>query len=131
MFIKLFILFALIPIVELYFLIKVGGMIGALNTVIIILFTATAGAYLAKSQGFTVIRKINQAVSEGRPPASELMDGLFVLIGGFLLLTPGFITDFLGLSMLVPAIRNIYKKIAVNIIKDKIDTGKWNIKLFG
>ena len=131
MFIKLFILFALIPIVELYFLIKVGGMIGALNTVIIILFTATAGAYLAKSQGFTVIRKINQAVSEGRPPASELMDGLFVLIGGFLLLTPGFITDFLGLSMLVPAIRNIYKKIAVNIIKNKIDTGKWNIKLFG
>lgn len=131
MFIRLFILFALIPIIELYLLIKVGGMIGALNTVIIILFTATAGAYLAKTQGFAVLKKINEAVSEGRPPAAELMDGLFVLIGGFMLLTPGFITDFLGLSMLVPPVRSIYKKIAGNIIKQKIDTGKWNIRFFG
>ena len=131
MFIRLFILFALIPIIELYLLIKVGGMIGAFNTVVIILFTATAGAYLAKSQGFAVINKINDAVSEGRPPAAELMDGLFVLIGGFMLLTPGFLTDFLGLSMLIPPIRRMYKKIAGNIIRHKIDTGKWNIKFFG
>jgi UPF0716 protein FxsA len=131
MFIRLFILFALIPIIELYLLIKVGGMIGALNTVVIILFTATAGAYLAKSQGFAVLKKINDAVSEGRPPAAELMDGLFVLIGGFMLLTPGFLTDFLGLSMLIPPVRTIYKKIAAKIFKHKINTGEWNFRLFG
>ena len=127
MFFKLFILFTIIPIAELYLLIKIGGMIGAFNTVLIILFTAVIGAYLAKTQGFIVIRKINQALNEGGIPAQELLDGLFVLIGGFTLLTPGFLTDFIGLSMLIPLTRILYIKLAVRIMQNKIEAGQWRI----
>ncbi len=127
MFFKLFILFTIIPIAELYLLLKIGGMIGAFNTVLIILFTAVIGAYLAKTQGFVVIRKINQALNEGRIPAQELLDGLFVLLGGFTLLTPGFLTDFIGLSMLFPLTRILYIKLAVRIIQNKIETAQWRI----
>jgi UPF0716 protein FxsA len=127
MFFRLFILFTIIPIAELYLLIKIGGMIGAFNTVLIILFTAVIGAYLAKTQGFIVIRRINQALNEGRIPGQELLDGLFVLLGGFTLLTPGFLTDFIGLSMLFPLTRILYIKIAVQIIQNKIETGQWRI----
>ena len=124
MFFKLFLLFTVIPIAELYLLIKIGGMIGAFNTVLIIFVTAIVGAYLAKSQGFMVIRKIQQAMHEGRLPARELLHGLFVLLGGFTLLTPGFITDFIGLSMLVPAIRERYIRYTEQLIRNKINTGK-------
>ena len=124
MFFKLFLLFTVIPIAELYLLIKIGGMIGGFNTVLIIFITALVGAYLAKSQGFMVIRKIQQAMHEGRLPARELLHGLFVLLGGFTLLTPGFITDFIGLSMLVPTIREIYIRYTEQLIRNKIKTGK-------
>ena len=127
MFFKLLILFTIIPIAELYLLIKIGGLIGALNTVLIIFLTAVIGAYLAKTQGFIVIRKINQALKEGRLPARELLDGLFVLLGGFTLLTPGFITDFIGLSMLFPPTRTLYIKLSVQIIQTKIETDRWRI----
>lgn len=127
MFFKLLILFTIIPIAELYLLIKIGGLIGALNTVLIIFLTAVIGAYLAKTQGFIVIRKINQALKEGRLPAQELLDGLFVLLGGFTLLTPGFITDFIGLSMLFPPTRTLYIKLSVQIIQNKIETDQWRI----
>jgi UPF0716 protein FxsA len=127
MFFKFFILFTIIPIAELYLLIKIGGMIGAFNTVLIILFTAVIGAYLAKTQGFIVIRRINQALNAGRIPTQELLDGLFVLLGGFTLLTPGFLTDFIGLSMLFPLTRILYIKLAVKIIQNKIETGQWRI----
>ena len=127
MFFKFFILFTIIPIAELYLLIMIGGMIGAFNTVLIILFTAVIGAYLAKTQGFIVVRRINQALNEGRIPAQELLDGLFVLLGGFTLLTPGFLTDIIGLSMLFPLTRILYIKLAVRIIQNKIETGQWRI----
>ncbi len=130
MFIKLFILFAVIPIAELYVLLKVGALIGAFYTVIIILATATLGAYLAKTQGFTVIKKINSALKEGRAPAKELLDGLFVLAGGILLLTPGFVTDFMGLSMLIPPLRSTYIRITTKIIQTKLNTGNWNTDFF-
>ena len=127
MFFKFFILFTIIPIAELYLLIMIGGMIGAFNSVLIILFTAVIGAYLAKTQGFIVVRRINQALNEGRIPAQELLDGLFVLLGGFTLLTPGFLTDIIGLSMLFPLTRILYIKLAVRIIQNKIETGQWRI----
>jgi UPF0716 protein FxsA len=130
MFIKLFILFTVVPIIELYFLIKVGGMIGAFNTIIIIIITATIGALLAKTQGFVVFRRITEALKEGRMPGAELLDGLLVFIGGFALLTPGFITDLIGISMLIPFTRKIYSAAALKIIRGRIKSGKWNAKFF-
>lgn len=121
MFIKLFILFTVVPIIELYLLIKIGGIIGALNTVIIILITATLGAYLAKQQGFIVFQRIKDRISSGQMPGKELLDGLFVLLGGFTLLTPGFITDIIGLSMLIPVTRALYIKIGKKFFQSKIE----------
>ena len=124
---KLFLLFTIIPILELYLIIKVGGMIGAFNTVLIILTTGIIGASLAKSQGLIVLSKIQQALNEGRIPGNELLHGLMILIGGATLLTPGFITDLIGLSMLIPNIWDFYIKIAQKIIKRRVETGRWDI----
>lgn len=127
MFLKLFIVFSVIPVLELYFLIKIGGEIGALSTILIILATAMLGAYLTKSQGFKVFVNIRRAVNERRIPANELLQGLFVLAGGLTLLTPGFITDLLGITMLLPVTRALYIKYAIKIISNKIKTGKWRM----
>lgn len=130
MFIKLFILFALLPVVELYIMLKIGAIIGPLNTVVIILITAAVGAYLTKQEGFRVIGKINQALKDGRTPTRELLNGLFILTGGFFLLTPGFLTDIAGITMLIPPIRNLYCKSAEHFIKKKLDLGEWQTKYF-
>lgn len=130
MFLKLFSIFLIIPIIELYLIIKIGGIIGALNTVLIILITASLGAYLAKSQGFRVLRELQEATSRGYMPGNELLHGLFVLIGSFALLTPGFLSDIIGLSMLIPQIREIYVGIAKGIIRKKIQNGQWQMKMY-
>lgn len=124
---RLFIIFTVVPIIELYLIIEIGGEIGALNTIIIIIATALLGSYLAKREGFIVLRKIQSALNEGRMPGKELIDGLLILIGGFTLLTPGFLTDLLGLSLLFPVTRAIYTNIAGKIIRHKVETGEWKI----
>ena len=129
MFFKLLLLFSVVPLVELYLLIKIGGVIGALNTVMIILITAIIGAWLARGQGFMVLGRIREAFQEGRPPARELIHGLFILIGAFTLLTPGFITDCLGLSMLVPPVRELYVKLVSRWIRKKFEAGDWHITI--
>ena len=108
--IRLFILFAVIPVIELYLLIKVGSLIGALPTVALLLSISLAGAWLVRHQGFEILRRIQAEMSHGRLPAAELLDGAMVLIGGVLLLTPGFFTDVLGLFFLIPFTRAIIKQ---------------------
>lgn len=130
MFLKLFSVFLIIPFIEIYLLIKIGGMIGALNTVLIILITASLGAYLAKSQGFRVLREIQEATKRGYMPGNELLHGFFVLIGSFALLTPGFLSDIIGFSMLIPQIREIYVGIAKGIIRKKMKRGQWQMKTY-
>ncbi|MCO5381464.1 FxsA family protein [Methanosarcina sp. Z-7115] len=130
MFLKLFSVFLIIPFIEIYLLIKIGGMIGALNTVLIILITASLGAYLAKSQGFRVLREIQEATNRGYMPGNELLHGFFVLIGSFALLTPGFLSDIIGFSMLIPQIREIYVGIAKGIIRKKMKRGQWQMKTY-
>ena len=133
MFLKLFILFTLVPIIELAILIEIGGKFGTLNTVMLILTTGVAGALLAQSQGLIVIRKIQEEISSGRPPATELLDGFFVLIGGTLLITPGLVTDIAGFILLFPVSRNLIKKWLLAKIKTRISRGEtnfFNIHLF-
>ncbi|RPJ79560.1 MAG: membrane protein FxsA [Alphaproteobacteria bacterium] len=129
MFLKLFSIFLIFPVIELYLLIKIGGMIGALNTVLIILITASLGAYMAKSQGFRVLRQIQEATNQGRMPGNELLHGFFVLAGGFALITPGLLTDAIGFSMLIPQTREIYVRIAKEIIRKKLENGRWQMRM--
>jgi len=129
-FLKLFSVFLIIPLIELYLLIKIGGIVGAFNTVLIILITASLGAYMAKSQGFRVLCQIQEATSQGRVPGNELLHGLFVLVGGFALITPGLLTDAIGFSMLIPQTREIYVGITKEIIRKKLENGRWQMGMY-
>lgn len=111
MFIRLFMIFTIVPVVELYVLLKVGGMIGLGPTVALIFLTGAAGAYLARTQGFDILMRIRTEMEQGSLPAGELVDGAMILAGGLLLLTPGFCTDLLGFSLLAPFTRRHLKRL--------------------
>jgi UPF0716 protein FxsA len=109
MFFKLFLIFAVVPVLELSVLIYVGSYIGTLNTIAIILLTATVGAYMVRMEGLGVLYRIQRDLSEGAFPAEELVNGALILVAGALLLTPGFFTDIAGFVMVFPATREIIK----------------------
>lgn len=110
MFWKLFLAFTLIPALEIYILITVGNTIGALNTLIVIILTGVAGAYLAKLEGMYTLFKIQTNLQQGIMPAEELIDALIILVAGIVLLTPGFLTDITGLLLLIPQVRFFVKR---------------------
>jgi UPF0716 protein FxsA len=109
MFVKLFLVFVLVPLFELYLLIKVGYHLGALNTLIVVILTGIVGASLAKVQGMRTMIRVRNSLNRGELPAEELLDALLIFMAGLLLLTPGFITDFAGMGLLVPSIRSWFK----------------------
>ncbi len=110
MFGKLFLLFALVPVAEIYVLVSVGGVIGVFPTIALVLLTALAGAHLARLQGMSVMLRIRENLDKGFMPAEELLDALLIFLAGMALLTPGFLTDLCGLLILLPATRNIFKR---------------------
>lgn len=110
MFIKLLIIFVFVPVLELYILIEAGQTIGIAATIGLIMATGVAGAWLARSQGLEILRKIQEETSRGQMPAVTLIDGALILVGGLLLLTPGFFTDALGFSFLIPLTRDLWRK---------------------
>jgi UPF0716 protein FxsA len=101
----LLLLFLLVPLAEIYFLIVVGGWIGALPTVLLVVATAVAGAALARHQGFATLQRLQATLARNEPPAFEMLEGVLLLIGALLLLTPGFFTDLAGFACLIPVSR--------------------------
>lgn len=106
MFKILLLLFIFLPLAEIYVLIQVGSVIGALPTIGLILFTAALGTVLIRLQGLRTIAEIRQALDRGEVPADSLVRGLLLLLAGICLLTPGFVTDTLGFLCLIPGIQN-------------------------
>jgi UPF0716 protein FxsA len=98
-------LFVGVPLVELYFLIKVGSQIGAFPTIFLTVFTAMLGGWMVRAQGFSTLIKVRGSMDRGEVPAFEMMEGAVLLVCGFLLLLPGFITDIVGFLFLVPGLR--------------------------
>jgi UPF0716 protein FxsA len=101
----LILLFIVVPIVEIYVIIQVGQAIGALPTIALLIADSILGAWLWRSQGRRVWNAFNQALAAGRMPHREILDGVMVIFGGALLLTPGFVTDIFGLLLLIPPTR--------------------------
>ncbi len=124
MFIRLLIIFTIVPIVELYVLIEAGRQIGVGATIGMIFLTGIAGAYLARSQGFHIINRIQNEINKGALPAEELIDGAMILAGGLLLLTPGFCTDLFGFCLLTPLTRSTLKRWIKKWLDHKIKTGE-------
>ena len=106
--------FIVLPILEMYVLIKVGGNLGALNTVLLVLLTALIGVALLRVQGFRTLMNAKNKLGMAQLPAEEIITGIFLAIGGALLLTPGFITDIFGFLCLVPFTRRILLKFFLN-----------------
>ncbi len=104
-------LFIVVPILELYVIIQVGQLIGVWPTLALLLADALLGSMLLKHQGRGAWRRFNEALSAGRFPGKEVADGLLIVIGGTLLLAPGFLTDIFGLLLLIPPTRAIARKL--------------------
>ena len=96
------IFFFVIPLLEIYFLIQVGGVIGALPTIILVVLTAVIGAFLLKQQGISTLARFQSSMAQGQMPATALLEGVMLIIGGALLMTPGFFTDAIGFACLLP-----------------------------
>ncbi len=111
---KLTLLFTLVPLVEIFILVKLGGLVGALPTVLLVILTGVAGAYLVRRQGIKVAGKIRKKLQSGRMPAEELWEGAALLVAGTTMITPGLITDFLGFVLLVPFARSILKEYVLS-----------------
>ena len=113
-------LFMLIPIVEMWILIEVGGWIGALPTIGLVVLTATIGLSLLKQQGLSTLMRARRKMDEGAIPASGLVSGVMIAVGGALLLTPGFVTDALGFALLIPQTRQWLLFKLIDRYRDKI-----------
>ena len=111
MVLKLLLLFILVPLVELSLLIEIGRLIGTLNTLTIVVCTGILGAFLARHEGLGVLYQIRTELASGRLPASQIVDGVIILLAGAVLITPGVLTDALGFLCLIPASRNVIKKM--------------------
>ena len=113
----LFLLFLLIPLLEIYLLIKVGGIIGALPTVFMVVFTAVLGAWLLRIQGLSTLMRVRATLAQGGIPAVEMLEGVVLLVAGALLLTPGFFTDAIGFACLLPSLRQaLIRRVLRNVV---------------
>jgi UPF0716 protein FxsA len=121
MFCELFFLFTVVSLLELAVIIKVGSYLGAFTTILIIVATAVLGAYLAQMEGLQILFRLQAELRAGRMPSDILIEGLLVLAGGLLLLTPGFITDALGLLLIIPFSRRWFRERLKVYFRSKIE----------
>ena len=127
----LILLFIVVPLVELYVIIQVGQAIGALPTIGLLLLDSVLGAMLLRSQGRAVWRRFNLALAERRVPARETFDGAMVIVGGTLLLTPGFVTDVFGVLLLLPPTRAAIRRLLSGMAKRRLAAGRAVFWTFG
>jgi len=124
---RLFLAFALVPVIEIYILVKIGSFIGAEATIALVLLSAFVGAALARQQGLSVMLRIRENMSRGMTPAEELVDALLILVAGIVLLTPGFATDFAGILLLIPPVRARLKTFLRQKFQQWVQSGNVHI----
>jgi UPF0716 protein FxsA len=130
MLLKLFLCFTLIPVVELYLLIKVGTVLGGINTILLVIISGFLGAWLARLEGMNTLVKLRANLQQGLMPAEELLDAVIIFIAGVVLITPGFITDIMGLLLLWPVTRNRLKRFLRKKFDELYLQGNINITRF-
>jgi UPF0716 protein FxsA len=122
-FLRLLFLFTLVPVVELALLIEVGSYFGVLPTVVLVIGTGVVGAALARWQGMQALGRLQGALRQGTSPGEDIFNGVLILGGGLLLLTPGLITDCFGFAALVPGSRNLIKIYLKRVVGQRMKTG--------
>lgn len=126
MLLRLFLVFTIIPFLELYILIEIGQYLGALSTIALVVLTGFLGACLARHQGLSTLNRVRGAFDRGEIPTHDLLDGLLILVAGVVLITPGLLTDGVGMLLLIPQTRNRFKywlqqKLTEWIQKNRVD----------
>lgn len=111
MFLILFLLFTALPIAEIYLLVKSGDLIGVWNTVGLVILSGLIGSWCVRAQAFGLVRKVNHVIANGQVPGDELIAAACVVVGGILMIAPGFITDIMGILLVVPPTRFVVVKI--------------------
>jgi UPF0716 protein FxsA len=124
---KLFLLFTAVPLVDLWVLLQIGRALGFWSTVALVVATGLVGAWLAKAEGLRVLRDWQRALAEGRLPDEGVLSGALVLAGGILLVTPGVLTDALGLLLLVPPTRRVAAAGLRRWLRRQIDAGRIHV----
>ena len=134
----LFLLLFVVPLIELYFLIQLGDVIGALPTVLLTIFTAVVGVILMRSQGVATMQNAQMEMAAGKSPQGSMLEGVFIFLGGVFLFFPGLISDSIGLLFLVPFIRRFLIKQSVKGMNssghyryqrdDSVYEGEWSEK---
>lgn len=109
-----------VPLIEIWGIVQLGSYLGFFPTIGLMIFTAVLGGYLAKKEGRNALLEIQQQIRNGHPPGHAVLDGICILIGGILLLTPGFFTDLVGLTILFPVTRPFYRHLLYRSIAKKI-----------
>lgn len=128
---RLALLFVVAPVVELYLLVRLGGVIGLWPTLGLVVATGAAGAVLAKAEGLRVFLRFQGELMQGRLPGQSLLDGLCVLVGGTLLLTPGILTDLTGLALLFPPTRRWIQRRVTRRLQAQVASGAVRFVSFG
>lgn len=123
---RLFVLFTLVPLAELYLLMQLSQALGPELTIGVVLVTGAVGVVLAKSEGLAVLGRIQNQVAQGEVPGSAIMDGLCILAGGIFLVTPGLMTDTLGFLLLIPFTRRPIKRYLQRKLSAMIARGETN-----
>jgi UPF0716 protein FxsA len=127
MFFKLAVLFVTIPLVELALLVWIGSLLGFWPTMALVIVTGVAGALLAKLAGVHVILQIKREILSGRMPVGHMVDGLLVLVGGIVLLTPGLLTDVFGFALLIPWSRRVFRRLVQTRIQRMVESRRVEI----
>jgi len=128
---RLLFLFILVPLLELYILIKIGGYLGVFQTVALVVFTALLGIVLVRLEGLRTLQKIRQSLSQGIVPAEEMVDGVLIFVGGILLIIPGVLTDLFALVLLIPYTRTIFKRWLRRRFDRMIAAGNVRLQYYG
>ena len=121
MFMMLLAMFIIVPLAELFVIIEIGSRIGYLYTILILILVSFGGAALAKRQGYSAMARIQEDFRQGRMPGDSLIDGALILSAALLLLTPGYITDAVGLLLLLPPVRLLVRRYARRRLQAAID----------
>jgi len=117
------ILFLVLPIVEIYIIVQVGSIMGGWNTIGLMILISVVGAWMVRREGLSIIAKVQHRLAEGTLPTKQLVDGLLVALAGALMLTPGFLTDGIGLLLLLPPTRVIARTVLIARFRDRVRVG--------
>lgn len=128
---RLILIFVAVPLLELVILLRIGQWIGLTPTVALVVATGVAGAALARRQGVRAFLAVQRELASGRLPGRSLLDGLAILVGGALLLTPGVLTDLVGFSLLIPGSRRWLQRLARRSLERRVREGSVEFQVYG